>query len=110
MQHITAHISESLANPLFFESYLDYTQVTDPSLLVCPIVRYRKDQKHVHWADDDDDGQPLVELFTYIGNWDRTPIQVSHLSKQKMEEATASSRFLLYICLSFFVALLVLMG
>ena len=110
---LAAQVFEVMANPLFFESYLDDTQVHDTSLLVSPIIRHKKCHKRVRWLDEDE-GQPLVELFTYIGNWDRTPIQVSRSSFRKtsnpQELSQHNSSLLFYLCLAFFVALLFVMG
>merc|ERR1712137_121396 len=110
---ITTQVFEVLANPLFFESYLDDTQVTDTSLLVSPIIRRKKYHKRVRWLDEDE-GQPLVELFTYISNWDRTPIQVSRAiqkrNKKSSELTTQHSCFPFYLCIAFFITLLIIMG
>merc|ERR1712137_608903 len=112
--HFTSQVFESLANPLFVESYLDDTQLTDTSLLVSPIIRQKKYHKKVHWPDEDEDErQPLVELFTYFGNWDRTPIQVSVYPKnsyQAPEVPIKGSSWLFYLCIAFFVALLAILG
>lgn len=115
--HFTTQVFESLANPLFFKPYVDDTQVTDTSLLVGPIIRRKKPRKHVHWPDEEGINQPLSQLFTYIGDWDRSPIQVSgvcnsrsyqkHLSKKKQ---FLDSKICPYLCLAFLVCLLVLLG
>ena len=108
---LTTNLFESLANPLFDDSYLDDTQITDHSLLVLPVIRPK--QKRVRWLDEDE-GLPLVELFTYFGNWDRTPIQVSYIprgsSSKQQELMGRRSRVLLYFCMAFCFALVCVLG
>ena len=105
---IATQIFDTLANPLFVDSFLDL-QVSDSSLL--PIIQPKKYHKRVHWQDEDE-GQPLSELFTYISNWDRTPIQVSYVvnNTTSIDKSDARTRILFYICLSFFVLLLAALG
>jgi hypothetical protein len=99
----------AVANPLFF-THLDTSLLTEPSLLADEPVKKSSKNKKVHWVDEDE-GLPLTRSYTYMSNWDRSPIMVSYKPRPRKKSPNITNEqklksFYVYACVSALVVLI----